>query len=474
MTNLAAKMQAGAPNGANGASQATHAEDNESDSVASCSQRLRKSCDRCHEIRLKCIMSEESKPDEICMQCQYRGFKCTRSFERKRGRRRLTADEMVKRNKSRPGLDGLLMGQTRGIDSGAHPLHLEHLLQLSALSDPFVGSAALGKTSQKLSAMPGDSDMRFESLRYAYAAGVRAAAVNQHVTAAAQQQIAMAHQWHAYQAQQAQVALYRQQYAPPTTTAPSTGRPAGSEPPPSELPKQQAVVVSPHGVCGSAPVRPAPPVPQYDSYRNLHHGRRMPPTFPPFPALPPGYIPGQTLPPPPRLPPVHPPGGTPCTPCSQSPPAHDPTVPSMPSKPSVPSMPSMPSVPSMLGMPCAPGPPPFYGSSPTPFSMQGYPGVPFAGHGWPAPTHAAACAGLAAFPTPQSADGSHADVHAAGMAGAKAGAAPSAMASLGGHGRQADAPAVPSRQLLADLCIPIDPMYELTTTVVAGDRTPTP
>ena len=53
--------------------------------------RLRKACDLCHENRLKCTML----PTGWCEQCTVRGIECKRRMERKRGRPRVTADNIV-------------------------------------------------------------------------------------------------------------------------------------------------------------------------------------------------------------------------------------------------------------------------------------------------------------------------------------------------------------------------------------------
>ena len=52
---------------------------------------LRKACDLCHENRLKCTML----PTGWCEQCTVRGIECKRRMERKRGRPRVTADNIV-------------------------------------------------------------------------------------------------------------------------------------------------------------------------------------------------------------------------------------------------------------------------------------------------------------------------------------------------------------------------------------------
>ena len=53
--------------------------------------RLRKACDLCHENRLKCSML----PTGSCEQCTVRGIECKRRMERKRGRPRVTAENIV-------------------------------------------------------------------------------------------------------------------------------------------------------------------------------------------------------------------------------------------------------------------------------------------------------------------------------------------------------------------------------------------
>jgi hypothetical protein len=53
--------------------------------------RLRKACDLCHVNRLKCIML----PTGWCEQCTVRGVECKRRMERKRGRPRVTAENIV-------------------------------------------------------------------------------------------------------------------------------------------------------------------------------------------------------------------------------------------------------------------------------------------------------------------------------------------------------------------------------------------
>jgi hypothetical protein len=53
--------------------------------------RLAKACDLCHENRLKCIML----PTGWCEQCTMRGIECKRRMERKRGRPRVTAENIV-------------------------------------------------------------------------------------------------------------------------------------------------------------------------------------------------------------------------------------------------------------------------------------------------------------------------------------------------------------------------------------------
>ena len=53
--------------------------------------RLRKACDLCHENRLKCTML----PTGWCEQCTVRGIECKRRMERKRGRPRVTAENIV-------------------------------------------------------------------------------------------------------------------------------------------------------------------------------------------------------------------------------------------------------------------------------------------------------------------------------------------------------------------------------------------
>ena len=52
---------------------------------------LRKACDLCHENRLKCTML----PTGWCEQCTVRGIECKRRMERKRGRPRVTAENIV-------------------------------------------------------------------------------------------------------------------------------------------------------------------------------------------------------------------------------------------------------------------------------------------------------------------------------------------------------------------------------------------
>ena len=53
--------------------------------------RLRKACDLCHENRLKCTML----PTGWCEQCTVRGIECKQRMERKRGRPRVTAENIV-------------------------------------------------------------------------------------------------------------------------------------------------------------------------------------------------------------------------------------------------------------------------------------------------------------------------------------------------------------------------------------------
>ena len=75
--------------------------------------RLRKACDLCHENRLKCTML----PTGSCEQCTVRGIECKRRMERKRGRPRITAENIVqlvqRRTAARKQLPGGASGRVR-------------------------------------------------------------------------------------------------------------------------------------------------------------------------------------------------------------------------------------------------------------------------------------------------------------------------------------------------------------------------
>ena len=75
--------------------------------------RLRKACDLCHENRLKCSML----PTGWCEQCTVRGIECKRRMERKRGRPRITAENIVqlvqRRTAARKQLPGGASGRVR-------------------------------------------------------------------------------------------------------------------------------------------------------------------------------------------------------------------------------------------------------------------------------------------------------------------------------------------------------------------------
>ena len=75
--------------------------------------RLRKACDLCHENRLKCSML----PTGSCEQCTVRGIECKRRMERKRGRPRITAENIVqlvqRRTAARKQLPGGASGRVR-------------------------------------------------------------------------------------------------------------------------------------------------------------------------------------------------------------------------------------------------------------------------------------------------------------------------------------------------------------------------
>ena len=75
--------------------------------------RLRKVCDLCHENRLKCTML----PTGSCEQCTVRGIECKRRMERKRGRPRITAENIVqlvqRRTAARKQLPGGASGRVR-------------------------------------------------------------------------------------------------------------------------------------------------------------------------------------------------------------------------------------------------------------------------------------------------------------------------------------------------------------------------
>jgi hypothetical protein len=113
--------------------------------------RLRKSCDLCHEGRLRCVMTANGK----CEQCIMRGFKnCIMRAEKKRGRPRLTEEDIAERS-ARHNSSG--PSKSRG-KAPKEPDQFDYIGQASSYyyaSPNYPGGSAMGMPMGMPTSMPG-------------------------------------------------------------------------------------------------------------------------------------------------------------------------------------------------------------------------------------------------------------------------------------------------------------------------------